>query len=335
MPSPLTPRPVLRERGNGLPPLSRYSGRGVGGEGKRPSGAEGVPWPGTNSPHPRPLSRSTGRGEQYALTPDPSPGVPGEGSNMPSPPTPLPEYRARGAICPHPRPLSRSTGRGEQHALTPDPSPGVPGEGSNMPSPPTPLPEYRARGATCPHPRPLSRSTGRGEQHALTPDPSPGVPGEGSNMPSPPTPLPEYRERGARQLPPPTPLPEYPEYRERGGRQPSPPTPLPEYRERGENELFGIRLLLEPRAPPCNIITRSSRFHPRTLPTAGISTELLRAQFLARPWPTSSSLARAAPPNTRVWHHRRGGLGAVTRALAKRMATSCHYNCLKPAPNLG
>ena len=51
--------------------------------------------------------------QEKALTPDPSPGVPGEGSKP---------------------------------ALTPDPSPGVPGEGRNMPSPPTPLPEYRERG---------------------------------------------------------------------------------------------------------------------------------------------------------------------------------------------
>ena len=124
----------------------------------RRRGKAACPTRGATCPHPRPLSRSTGRGEQYALTPDPSPGVPGErrrtgslacpeglvdrqgclsyeGSNMPSPPTRLPEYRERGGIrsgeeyCPHPRPLSRSTGRGE---------------------------EYR------PHPRPLSQSTGRG-----------------------------------------------------------------------------------------------------------------------------------------------------------------------------
>ena len=95
---------------------------------------------GATCPHPQPLSRSTGRGEQDAL----NPGVPGEGSNMPSPPTPLPEYREsgarrpqprstweRGATCPHPQPLSRSTGR---------------------------------EGAICPHAQPLSRSTGRAEQ---------------------------------------------------------------------------------------------------------------------------------------------------------------------------
>src|SRR2546423_13168201 len=45
---------------------------------------------------------------------------------LPSPPTPLPEYRERGEISP---PLSRSTGRVGKSVL---PSPGTPGEGPGV-----------------------------------------------------------------------------------------------------------------------------------------------------------------------------------------------------------
>ena len=65
-----------------FPPLSRYSGRGLGGEG-------------------------------FLL---PSPGTPGEGSGREGSTSP---HRVRGATCPHPQPLSRSTGRGGQNRPRP------------------------------------------------------------------------------------------------------------------------------------------------------------------------------------------------------------------------
>ena len=89
--------PLSTGRGGLVPPLSRYSGRGVGGEGKRQSSQRDC----------RCLARR-------ALTPDPSPGVPGEGRNK--------------ALTPDPSP--GVPGEGRKTALTPDPSPGVPGEGA-------------------------------------------------------------------------------------------------------------------------------------------------------------------------------------------------------------
>ncbi len=150
-----TPSSIWKQRGNsswglgrkrcwrcrtdaGTSPLSRYSGRGVGGEGSIP-----------------PLSRYSGRG------------VGGEGMLLPS------GYSGRGVGGEGRRTGSLACPEGladRQGCLS--------YEGSNMPSPPTPLPEYRERGATRPHPRPLSRSPGEGRNTALTPDPSPRVPGE-------------------------------------------------------------------------------------------------------------------------------------------------------------
>ena len=130
LPSPDTPGEGLGVRAV-LLPLSRYSGRGVGGEGKRRSR----------------------RGTAVAW------------HQKPSPPTPLPEYRERGARQSSFVPLSRGSGWG-----------------ARQPSAPAPLPEYRERGARQSSFVPLSQGTGGGER-----------------QPSPPAPLPEYRERGARK----------------------------------------------------------------------------------------------------------------------------------------
>ena len=133
LPSPGTPGEGLGVRARGRsrqPQVPEYRERGVA------------------RPHPQPLSRSTGRGEKYALTPNPSPGVPGEGS--------------RHALTPNPSPGVLGEGRNTPSPPTP---PGVPGEGRDTPSPPAPLPEYRERGERQP-----------------SPDPSPGVAGEGSTI---------------------------------------------------------------------------------------------------------------------------------------------------------
>ena len=67
---------------------------------------------------------------------------------MPSPPTPLPEYRERGANMPSPpTPLPEYRERGVNMPSPPTLLPEYRERRANMPSPPTPLPEYRERGA--------------------------------------------------------------------------------------------------------------------------------------------------------------------------------------------
>ena len=151
----------------------------------------------------------------------PSPGTPGEGSNMPSPPAALPEYRERGATCPHPQPLSRSTGRGEQHALTPKPSP----------------PQGEQHALT---PNPSPGVPGEGSKHALTPNPSPGVPGEGSKHALTPTPPPEYPGEGSKHALTPNASPGVPGVPGEGSNMPH-PQPLSRSTGRGEQVRFYTR----------------------------------------------------------------------------------------------